>query len=415
MRRLRLLALVLPCLLSACGRSSTAPVDTPEPPVDAVQIVATVPPARAEGVLYDSEIWAQFDRPLEPSSVSDRTVFLKLDTQRVPVRVQYEALTRRIRVTTLALLALQRTYTVEFAPTIEALDGRTLATRRFFQFKTNTLRRPTLGYPDSAATEGPLVTLGYGGNGIPSGDFTHELYASTDEAAVRNRTVTPVQTSFNLYFLPRVAWPAGATVYWSVLTQNNRTGERLASGVRWFRTLPADTPVDSIELVMADFGGTRLATPRIQYCSQPQQFTGPAHSLGARWTSVPAPLAGARIAAARLYAPLQAAYRDSITAIVPEVWHAQNDWAACGMSWPGPPFHELTGLLATGEPCADPGQVLFRGERVAAWYEQFVRGRALPGVLFRSPRQFGFEILGSTPVRVRLLYYRPPPAAAPHM
>ena len=94
-------------LVSACGRRHGAPVEPPPPPPP--EIEAVYPTDRARSIVYDTTIWAQFRAPLDPATVNDHTVFLKLDTRRIPCSVSYEAATRRIRLTPQVELVLRRT------------------------------------------------------------------------------------------------------------------------------------------------------------------------------------------------------------------------------------------------------------------------------------------------------------------
>ena len=114
MRRLPLSVLAVLATLSGCSKhatDSTAPPSAPPVP----ELVAMQPPARSPSALYDSDIWAQFDRPLDPRTVTTLNVYLKLDAQRIPITVRYDAATQRVTLTPTAILELQRTYTVEFS------------------------------------------------------------------------------------------------------------------------------------------------------------------------------------------------------------------------------------------------------------------------------------------------------------
>ena len=397
--RARLFPIALFVALTGCTKDAAGPMDPPPASVDGPRIVATVPAARSEGVLYDTEIWAGFDRGLEASSVDSTSVFLKLDTQRVSCAITYEAAPRRIRVRPRATLQLQRTYTVEFAAALRALDGTTLGERQFFQFKTNSLRRPTYSYPDSAALEGPVVMLGWGGNGGVSSQLIHEVYASPDSAAVVARSLAPLQRATSLTFLPRTAWPRGTSVYWSVTTENQATGERLAGHVRRFETYSEAWPVDSVTWTMLDYGGSRFQTPRIQYCNQISQFAGPDHSLAMHFRQPPVALTNAAVVSARIYVPLQSGYADSLSGNPLTAWQTLTDFTACSFGWPGPPYPDANGRLGAAEACEAPSTAMVREDGLAAWFEQNARGRGLPGIQWRADRMVGTAISSSNPVR----------------
>ena len=414
--RLRHVPLALLLTLTACSKQVSAPLEESPPTVSGPQIVVSVPAARSEGVIYDTEIWAGFDRPLEASSVDSTSVFLKLDTQRVSCAISYEPAPRRIRLRPRVTLQLQRTYTVEFAADLQALDGTSLGERRFFQFKTNSLRRPTYSYPDSLAREGPLVMMGWGGNGGVSNQMIHEVYASTDSAAVANRTIPALQRGTALAFLPRLAWPRGARVHWSVTTENVLTGERLAGRPMAFDTYPEGWAVDSVTWAMSDYGGSRLQTPRIQYCNSTTQFAGPGHSLAMHFRGAPAALANAPIVSARLYMPLQPGFSDSLLVNPLGAWQTLSDFVACSFGWPGPPFPEVNGFLGVAEPCETPALAMLRSDGIGAWLEQSARGRGLHGIQWIAGRTIGTAVTGVTPARAVVVYLRrnagPEPLAA---
>lgn len=405
-RLLRLLAFALLPALGACSKQVAAPVEEPPVSTSGPQIVVSVPAARSEGVLYDTEIWAGFDRALEASSVDSTSVFLKLDTQRLPCTITYEAVPRRVRLKPRVTLQLQRTYTVEFAATVRGLDGTTLGERRFFQFKTNSLRRPTYSYPDSLALEGPVVMLGWGGNGAVSNQILHELYASTDSAAVANRTVPYRQRGTALSHLPVATWPRGARVYWSVTTENAATGERLAGHLRAFDTYPEGWPVDSVTWTMFDYGGSRFQTPRLQYCNSITQFTGTAFSLATHFRNPPSGLSASAIESVRLYVPLQSGYADSLAVNPLTVWRTLGDFTACSFGWPGPPFPEPAGRLSAAERCELDATAMFREAGLAAWFEQNARGRGLPGIQYLADRTIGTAISTVTPARAVVVHLR---------
>src|SRR5262249_37832732 len=119
-RLLRLLVLVT--ALSGCSKHATEPTAV-APPAAPPELLSSQPAPRATGVIYDAEIWAQFSRPLDPRTIGPTSVFLKLDGQRVPLAVGYDALSRRNIIRPAATLELQRTYTAEFSTAVHGLDG----------------------------------------------------------------------------------------------------------------------------------------------------------------------------------------------------------------------------------------------------------------------------------------------------
>src|SRR5262249_22520366 len=156
------------------------------------ELVATLPAARSTGVLYDTDIWGQFSRALDPGTIDTTTVYLKLDGQRLPITVIYDGLTRRILLRPRVTLALQRTYTVEFSTSVNASDGPPIAPDVLFQFTTNSLRRVPYAFPAQAALEGPVASLGWGGATGPTNNILYEIYASTDSLAIASRSAPPL-------------------------------------------------------------------------------------------------------------------------------------------------------------------------------------------------------------------------------
>jgi len=414
MRRIPQLTLIALVLLSGCSKSTTEPGESnaPLPPT----LVATQPAAWATGVLYDSDFWGQFDRPLDPATVNTKAVFLKLDGQRIPITVAYETATQRVLVHPTVTLELRRTYTVDFTPAVLASDGTPLPEGVFFQFTTNSLRHPAYDYPVAGTFEGPLVTLGWGGTQGPVNELKYELYASTDSMQVELRIAPKLQYSVFTRYIPAEPWPAGQRVYWAVTSENLTTGERLPGQVQSFQVLDGSTPVDSVEIFMRDFG-SKQTTSTLQYCNRPTLPVGPVFNAAIHWDYSRLPL-NARVVDATMtgYLPdLEAGRFASVQPVT--LWMSQNDWQSCTIVAPGPPFNELTGQLATAIE-AGPTRFDFTSPRLAAFVEAQARGRTLiQGVVIRSRDIFNFH----TPVslspqlqpRITVRFQRIPTAVAP--
>ena len=106
----------------------------------------------------------------------------------------------------------------------------------------------------------------------------------------------------------------------------------------------------------------------------------------------------------------------NFNATQPSVWLAQNDWNACAMRAPGPPFNELTGRLADAVP-ADNIELDFTSARLAALLEAQYRKRTLLfGTLVRSLANTSFNSNGAFDAtkqpRMVVRFYRIPPGAA---
>jgi hypothetical protein len=379
------------------------------------ELVAMQPPARSPSALYDSDIWAQFDRPLDPHTVTALNVYLKLDAQRIPITVGYDGPTQRVTVTPTVVLELQRTYTVEFSTAVTGADGTPLAPGVFFQFTTNSLRRPVYDYPLATSLEGPVATLGWGGTQGPTNNIFYELYASTDSNAVKARAVPMLARSVFTRFVPAVGWPMGATVYWSITSENLTTHERLDGSLCSFQTLDPSTPLDSVTIPARDHG-SKSATSSAQACSNQNFNCGGAFNGALHWDVGQIP-ANARLQSVSATLNVFTTDTSTVQGTQPALWMAQNDWSACVMNSPGPPFIETTGLLAAGTPQTDR-TAAFRSDRLAGLLEAQYRGRTLLyGTIVRAVHAVSWHssLSGDQASRPSAVvrFYRVPPVPSP--
>ena len=108
---------------------------------------------------------------------------------------------------------------------------------------------------------------------------------------------------------------------------------------------------------------------------------------------------------------------NDIVATQPALWMAQNEWISCQIIAPGPPFAELSGLLATGV-AESPTVVRFSSDRLGALLEAQFRGRSLLfGTLVRANSLISFQSttggdFNSIP-RCVVRFYHLPPASRP--
>jgi hypothetical protein len=414
MRRLSLSVLVLTATLSGCSKHSTDSTAPPAaPPVP--ELVAMQPPARSLSVIYDSDIWAQFDRPLNPRTVDTLNVYLKLDGQRVPITVGYEAATQRVTLAPRVLLELQRTYTVEFSTAVKGADGAPLASGVFYQFTTNSLRRPAYDFPLASSPEGPVATLGWGGTQGPTNNILYELYASTDSNAVIARTTPMLTRSVFTRFVPAVAWPMGTTIYWALTAENVTTHERLAGSLESFQTLEASTPLDSVTIPAHDHG-SKSATSNAQSCSSQNFTTGGSFNGAVHWDVAQIP-GDAKLQSVTLKLNIWPTDTSTVQGSQPVLWMAQNDWLPCSMNSPGPPFNELSGFLAPAT-TEDSKTAVFRSDRLAALLEAQLRARGLLyGTLIKASHAVSFHSTNSGDVASRpsavIRFYRVPAVRVP--
>jgi len=414
MRRLSLSILVVLATLSGCSKHSTDSTAPPTaPPVP--ELVAMQPAARSPSALYDSDIWAQFDRPLDPHTVDTLNVYLKLDAQRVPITVLYDAATQRVTLTPKVVLELQRTYTVEFSTAVKGADGTPLAPGVFFQFTTNSLRRPTYDFPLPTSLEGPVATLCWGGTVGPTNNILYEVYASTDSNAVIARTVPMLVRSVFTRFVPDVAWPMGSAIYWAVTSENLTTHERLQGSLRSFQTLDVGTPLDSITIDARDHG-SKSATSGVQGCNSQNFTTGGAFNGAVHWNVGLIP-GDARLHSVSLKLNIWSSDTSTVEGAQPALWMAQNEWLPCTMNSPGPPYIENTGFLAAATP-EDSKTAVFSTDRLAGLLEAQLRGRGLLyGTLVRASHAISFHStlsgdFGNRPSAV-IRFYRAPAVHAP--
>ena len=414
MRRLSLSVLVLTATLSGCSKHSTDSTAPPAPP-PVPELVAMQPPARSPSVLYDSDIWAQFDRPLNPRTVDTLNVYLTLDGQRVPIKVGYDAATQRVTLTPRVVLELQRTYTVEFSTAVKGADGTPLAPGVFYQFTTNSLRRPAYDFPLAGPPEGPVATLGWGGTQGPSGNILYELYASTDSNAVIARTAPMLARSVFTRFVPSAGWPMGSTIYWALTAENVTTHERLAGSLVSFQTLDAGTPIDSMTIPAHDHG-SKGAFGSAQSCNLQSFTTGGAFNGAVHWDVGLLP-GDARLQSVSLKLNIWSTDTATVEGSQPAMWMTQNDWLPCTMNSPGPPYNELTGFLAPAT-TEDSKTAVFSSDRLAALLEAQLRGRGLLyGTQIRASHAVSFHSttsgdLASRPSAV-VRFYRVPAVHLP--
>lgn len=410
--RSRLLLAALALTMAACSSKQA-----PTPPIVRLgpQVLAVAPPPRAPRALYDTEIWARFDRALVARSVDSTTVFLKIDTRRIAADIAYEGITHRILVLPRAPLELLRTYTVELSPRIQAQDGTALGQGYLWQFTTNGLRRVRYDYPAIESLEGPLSACGWSGNGPPVSGIFYDLYASPDSVAVIDRSILPLAHTPFLSFAPRRRWPLGARVYWAVDGVNVSTGEVLPGPLAHFVVLPEGTPVDSVLIDVQDYGGISNGRNAPQLCNSASLNVGPAYNSGVRWR-IPAANAALRVADVSAELWTAGASSTLIEAVQPALWSAQNAWSACAFVFPGPPYPNTGGLLAYGHADQTPSHVTFHSDTLAAFVEQLARRNVGFGFLVKGASNFPFVAPSVPPgPRLTLRYYVLPatPGARP--
>ena len=385
-------------LLDGCGRrhpSPTAPAPPPPPGIEQVY-----PPARSMGVPDDTEIWAQFAVALDPATVNEHNVRLRVDTIRIPASVSWEPDTRRIRIRPSGPLMVNRTHTVELRAELTTADKRALGRAYQWQFTTFSVRRPGTPFPpEGTLDESPFVTLSWDGTDSGAGTIAYELFFGRDSAQVAARGLRAV-TLDRAYYVPRARWPSDSTTYWSVTTINRSTADSLEGPVWRFHPLPPDAPIQTIVVPISDWGYYDGFTGE-NHCFE-SSFTsgGGRYNAAVRWktgTLGPRKLASATI---RLQpaSPVPASAR-------PTLWYATGYWSACSMGAPGPPFTEPSGQLTTTTPL---GTGIFSTDYLTAHIEASLRRPGFYGYVVKTNTRVDY--FGSS-ASMTLDVYREPAGA----
>ncbi len=391
--------------LASCGRH--AATLAPPPAVLPPQVVATFPLPRSQQVPYDvTPIWAQFTGPLDSTTVTDHTVFLKVDQRRTAIIVRWDAATQRILIVPVQPLQLRTTYTAIVTTAVKTAAGAALPTQALWQFTTNSLRRITARLPaDGASDESPHVSLDWSGN-----DSTvavhYEVYAGTDSAQVAGHVLASQRLS-RQGLLPAAPWPAPATVYWSVTAVNDLTGEREDTPVTHFGTLdPAAWPLDSVRMLPHEWGTVNLLNSTTTCQGQFFSFTATPSRNFIDWGFALQLPADVRVAGVTMGLPWSQGFNSrlpppgavALRAIVPPM-------GSCG-SW-NPTFPVVDaglGPIALNDTLGTFS--IFTGDRLAADVEAIVRRRTYAGYAVESSVFTGYRMTGAQFVVVR--FYRHP-------
>ena len=421
------LLLAIAAFTLSCGKHTTAPIVPPiVPPVGSDRVEAVFPAARSTGVLYDSPIWVQFTVPVDTATISDRTVFFKADTQRLPATRTWDPATRRLRIVPTDRLGLRETYTIELSASIRFTDGTTLGQLQSWQFTTNSLRRPESPLPmNGRLDQSPFVALRWGGlTESSAGPIAYDIHAGADSLAVLDPSlpaVPPLVSTTAAILVPRTRWRQDGPTYWAVHALNLATGERLIGPVWRFQTFPADAAYDSIAVGAVDWDWVESNNTGRQRCTEDSLVIGVRTNIIStiRW-NMGVPDTNVRLTGAAI--EMTPRYYATVPAVVgPSVWYAVTAFPGCSHGVPatGPPVTDETdarGKLADAI-VLRPDRIRFESDALAAHAEVTQRLGGFYGYLFRADRRrsyFGAGA-GSPIVRAQLwLYiYRPPTGPTP--
>ena len=350
--------------LPACSpRRLTGPVpNAPGPP----EVVAVYPAPRASRVPYDVQPTVRFRAALDSTTVNARTVFLKLDTRRIPASITLTDSARVILIRPLRELDLRETYTVRLSTELRTTEGGHLAAPFSWQFTTVSVRLISAPQPANGASyESPVATLFWRPTDSNAGPVEYDGFRGFDSTMVARADRSDF-TVPNAHYIPAERWPMGAHVYWRIRVRNLETGESSDGPVWSFTVAPATAIVDSLFVAPVAYG----------------YWDG----VRAVWRC------GALLTTATLVAEIVFAYGalDSTTVVddayiaMPgsdptntsrdqELWATSQEWVPCDARYAGPPptNDELAAGVWDGG-----GRVMFASVGLAAHVQNRIRRRA---------------------------------------
>ncbi len=406
----RLVALAALALLAGCGHKTapTAPAERLGPAFEQV-----FPAARSTRVPLETAIWARFREPLDPSTVTTTTVFLKHDTQRLAIALGWDAATRTLRITPLVPLQLRHTYTVELSPKVATAAGATLDSTAFWQFTTTALRRLVHAWPPDGATgQSPLAALGWDVTEV--GPVSYTVVSGSDSATVATRGPGAAVTTTGAGFLMADARrPALSTRFWSVSALAVDTGESEQGPVWRYTVVAADARIDSVTVPAKSYCSVRYTSPKVSGCGSVTMTMGQnVYNCAVRWNLETQP-ATLRLAGAKMILWPTSTLSDFTGAAVAAT---TTDFDGCAATFAGPPTcvtqTYLSGVLAYGVYDPSISALVYRDDRFTAPLQCAVSFGAPSGYSLLSKSSFSVNSPGAAnlPATLRLYYYRDPPA-----
>jgi hypothetical protein len=329
---------------AGCGKEHPAPT---QPEVRLGPAVEEVfPTARSIRVPVDVVAWVRFRTPLDPATLVTTNVFLKLDTQRLPITLGYDPATRTLSVHPQVELKLRRTYTVELTPRVATADGVPLDSTYFWQFTTTTVRRLAHPVPaDGAADQGPFAALGWDATESSAGLVRYDVFAGADSAQVATRATATTSTYYPYAWTPSPR-AFDSTLWWTVRATNLETGEVANSPMWHFGTLTAGTPIESMVVPIVTYCSVNSRTPTNPGCNATSLGIGSSFNTAIRWSLAGLP-AGARLAGARLM--VFTIPSTSLNTAGTTIHATTTAFDGCSAEFRGPPTRDLFyGVLARG-------------------------------------------------------------------
>ena len=386
-----LAALLLVIAAPACSRRRPAPTQ-PGPETLPPEVKAVWPPPRSSSVVAGTpyQVWAEFNFPLDSTTVDTLHVFFMIDTRRLKIRVEWNAALRRINVYPSDPLKVLQAYTVELSPKLLSATGVPLGKTYSWQFRTCSLRNPFPAYPgDGGLNLSPFATLRWVGNlpDDPAPSY-YEVFAGRDPDAVAARTVPLLYRGPSDYYLPRARWPQdGAPIYWAVNSFNTEWGDRAVGPVWQFGTVAASTRMDSVKVILGSSGYSPSNT--FGRCNDAEIIFGPGYNAALVWNLESLPITfrrNARLAGARMLLSAVPGYEATLDSSSTSLWSATTDWACDAIRLDGPPYaNEAEGPVATGMH-AGPSWIRFMSDTLTAHLEASVRHGGFYGYILRADR-----------------------------
>lgn len=380
-RSLAWLGLAAAMSAGGCAKHETPLAPTAPGPA---HVTAVWPTPRTTGVLEQIQIWAAFDTTLDPATVNDHHVFLKLDTQRIPISVTWDGANRRVLIRPLVPLTHSRTHTVELAPSLRTSDGRTLEGGYSWQFRVTGAGEPAPKWPlPGAVNESPVVMLEWQGTEPSAGTLRYELYVGPDSAAVAARAMPALAVLTTPDRVTPTPWPLGNTIYWAVTTVNQSTGDVRQGAVASFTTLPPGTPTMTERVAVLDWG--YVGVGNIKSCNN-GLLVRPDLLSTLRW-NIRARNADRKLAGVRL----ELGVDDTLGDV--RMWGTRDHWNPCTMTSKGPPSLEPAWGSGSGiAPAAR--RMRFESVALASLTEAISRGRAADGFVVTSTTQRSIGLPG---------------------
>lgn len=411
-RHVTIAAVALVLAAQGCGTQGAKPVAPG--PVMPPQIVEVYPAHLSTGVVYDvAPIWARFAVPLDSTTVSARSVFLKIDDVRVPCSVRWEPATLRVLITPASPLRLRTVYTVVISTSVRTASGTSFAADYWWQFVTNSIRRIRAVLPVPGTTNRSIVTpLVWAGNDSTTDPILYTLWAGADSVAVAQHTASLTRQAIYTRILADSPWPSASTLWWTVRASNLATGEQLDSQTWPFTTLDTTSALqDSIVLNPVNWGYQPSAITST--CNGANVITnGSTIAAIIQWPVATTLPPDVEVESARLDLQYTATGNTPLFAGA-QVWPYFPPIAPCG-SWAvvRPSTDEAAGPL-TG-PCTllSGSRARFASARLASQVEGMARvPLRFDGFWFRSTLSTNYPLFGINRPALVVIVRRPPAVA----